>query len=120
LTFRVATDKQGSKLVRWAAVEAVQRSSEPAVDQIRARIAERRGRPGHPTGRNIAKVAAARVLLKLVFYGLRDGEIRAGHHLAARPAPAGHCDRGVSRSPSSWTRDRPPTDPRPRAAWPRN
>jgi transposase len=69
--------KQGSKLVRWAAVEAVQRSSEPAVDQIRTRIADRRGRPGQRTGRNIAKVAAARVLLKLVYYGLRDGEIRA-------------------------------------------
>ena len=72
--------KQGSKLVRWAAVEAVQRSSEPAVAAIRTRIADRRGRPGRPgqrTGRNIAKVAAARVLLKLVYYGLRDGQIRA-------------------------------------------
>jgi transposase len=69
--------KQGSKLVRWAAVEAVQRSSEPAVAQIRTRIADRRGRPGQRTGRNIAKVAAARVLLKLVYYGLRDGQIRA-------------------------------------------
>jgi len=68
--------KQGSKLVRWAAVEAVQRSSEPAVAAIRTRIAERRGRPGQRTGRNIAKVAAARVLLKLVYYGLRDGQIR--------------------------------------------
>jgi hypothetical protein len=27
-------------------------------------------------GRNIAKVAAARRLLTLVYYGLRDGEIR--------------------------------------------
>jgi hypothetical protein len=35
----------------------------------RHRIAERRG-----TG--IAKVAAARKLLTLVYYGLRDGEIR--------------------------------------------
>ena len=32
--------KQGSKLVRWAAVEAVQRSSEPAVAAIRTRIAD--------------------------------------------------------------------------------
>jgi transposase len=69
--------KQGSTLVRWAAVEAVQRSSEPAVAGIRTRIGERRGRPGQRTGRNIAKVAAARVLLKLVYYGLRDGQIRA-------------------------------------------
>jgi hypothetical protein len=28
------------------------------------------------TARNIAKVAAARTLLTLVFYGLRDGETR--------------------------------------------
>ena len=63
--------------MRWAAVEAVQRSSEPAVAAIRTRIADRRGRPGQRTGRNIAKVAAARVLLKLVYYGLRDGQIRA-------------------------------------------
>ena len=41
---------------------------------LRERVAARRGR-------NIGKVAAARKLLTLVFYGLRDGEIRA---LAAR------------------------------------
>jgi transposase len=79
--------KQGSKLVRWAAVEAVQRSSEPAVTEIRTRIADRRGRPGQRTGRNIAKVAAARILLRLVYYGLRDGEIRALSH--RRPTPVG-------------------------------
>ena len=54
------------------------------VAAIRTRIAERRGRPGQRTGRNIAKVAAARVLLKLVYYGLRDGQIRALDR--ARPA----------------------------------
>lgn len=69
--------KQGSKLVRWAAVEAVQRSSEPKIVEIRTRICDRRGRPGQRTGRSIAKVAAARVLLTLVYYGLRDGHIRA-------------------------------------------
>ena len=37
------------------------------------RIAERRGR-------NIARVAAARKLLTLVYYGLRDGEIRCLAH----------------------------------------
>ena len=36
----------------------------------RARIAERRGR-------NVATVAVARKLLTLVYYGLRDGTIRA-------------------------------------------
>lgn len=62
--------KQGSKLVRWAAVEAVQLL--PVDFWLRAdreRIAARRGR-------NIAKVAAARKLLTLVYYGLRDGEVR--------------------------------------------
>jgi transposase len=55
--------KQGSKLVRWAAVEAIQR--QPAGSKIsvdRKRIEARRGR-------NIAKVAAARKLLTLVFTG---------------------------------------------------
>jgi hypothetical protein len=36
----------------------------------RTRIAERRGR-------NIASIAVARRLLTLVYYGLRDGHIRA-------------------------------------------
>jgi hypothetical protein len=45
------------------------------------RIVERRG----GTGKNLAKVAAARKLLTLVYYGLRDGEIRC---LAARAARA--------------------------------
>jgi hypothetical protein len=43
------------------------------------RIVERRG----GTGKNLAKVAAARKLLCLVYYGLRDGQIRC---LAARAA----------------------------------
>ena len=62
--------KQGSRLVRWAAVDAVarQRGDTP----IRAhhhRVADRRGT-------NIGRVAAARKLITLVYYGLRDGEIR--------------------------------------------
>jgi transposase len=61
--------KQGNQLVRWAAVEAVQRVYGGAVGATRARLAERRGV-------NIAKVAAARKLLILVYYGLRDGHIR--------------------------------------------
>ena len=61
--------KQGNRLVRWAAVEAVQRVSGGPVGATRARLAERRGV-------NIAKVAAARKLLTLVYYGLRDGHIR--------------------------------------------
>ena len=64
--------KQGSTLVRWAAVEAVQRIPDSAgwLVATRAQITERRGR-------NIATVAVARRLLTLVYYGLRDGHIRA-------------------------------------------
>jgi transposase len=67
--------KQGNHLVRWAAVEAVQRLYGGPIGHTRARLTERRGA-------NIAKVAAARKLLTLVFYGLRDGHIRC----LARPA----------------------------------
>jgi transposase len=63
--------KQGSKAVRWAAIEAVQRHpTTPKIAADKQRIEARRGR-------NIAKVAAARKLLTLVYYGLRDGHIRA-------------------------------------------
>jgi transposase len=67
--------KQGNRLVRWAAVEAVQRLRGGVIGQARTRIGERRGA-------NIGKVAAARKLLTLVYYGLRDGHIRC----LARPA----------------------------------
>ncbi len=63
--------KQGSRLVRWAAIEAVSRQHGGTFLQADYhRIAERRN------NRNIARVAAARKLLTLVYYGLRDGEIR--------------------------------------------
>ena len=66
--------KQGSKLVRWAAVEAIQRQPDTTKIALdRQRIEARRGR-------NIAKIAAARKLLTLVYYGLRDGHIRALAH----------------------------------------
>jgi transposase len=63
--------KQGSRLVRWAAIEAVARyhGGAPFRDRFEA-IAERRGR-------NRANVAIARKVLTLVYYGLRDGEIRS-------------------------------------------
>jgi transposase len=66
--------KQGSRLVRWAAIEAVQRTPNSAgwLVATRARLTEARGR-------NIATTAVARRLLALVFYGLRDGHIRALH-----------------------------------------
>jgi transposase len=63
--------KQGPRLVRWAAVEAIsrQRGGTHLQGDYR-RIAERRN------SRAIARVAVARKLLTLVYYGLRDGEIR--------------------------------------------
>jgi transposase len=68
--------KQGSRLVRWAAVEAVQRAGEHTrVGAYRIRIGDRRGR-------NIGTVAAARELIELVYYALRDGTVRR----LARPA----------------------------------
>jgi transposase len=63
--------KQVSKLVRWAAIEAVQRH------QSTAKIAADKDRIEARRGKNIAKVAAARKLLTLIYYGLRDGHIRA-------------------------------------------
>jgi transposase len=62
--------KQGSNLVRWAAIEAVVSYHGGApIAPTYERVAARRGMM-------IARVAAARKLLCLVYYGLRDGEIR--------------------------------------------
>ena len=61
--------KQGSRLVRWAAVEAAQKTGDFLKSDFR-RIAERRN------NNKIARVAVARKILTLVYYGLRDGEIR--------------------------------------------
>ena len=67
---RGSITKQGSRLLRWAAIEAVSKNhGGDIIKDFHRQVAERRGR-------NIAKVAAARKLLTLVFYGLRDGEIR--------------------------------------------
>ncbi|MGH4021153.1 MAG: transposase [Pseudonocardiaceae bacterium] len=62
--------KQGSKPVRWAALEAVQRvGAHTRIGAYRDTVAQRRGR-------NQGKVAAARELLECVYYGLRDHHIR--------------------------------------------
>jgi len=62
--------KQGSRLVRWAAVEAVQRAGKDSrLGAHRDRVAARRGR-------NIGTVAAARELVELVYYALRDHTVR--------------------------------------------
>ena len=72
--------KQGSPLVRWAAVEAV----------AAATAARRRSWPTstaspNAAARPIARVAAARKVLTLVYYGLRDGR----DPLPRRPARGG-------------------------------
>jgi len=74
--------KQGSRLLRWALIEAIQRARAGSwPGDVRDAIIARRGRQA----RNIAKVAAARRLLTLVYYGLRDGQIRC----LTEPALAG-------------------------------
>ena len=73
--------KQGSRILRWALTEAVQHQPDGTRPrQAKEAIVARRG----PDARNIAKTAAARVLLTQVFYALRDGHVRsAGHSPAA-------------------------------------
>ncbi len=57
----------------WALIEAIQRIPKDCViGGVKAAIIARRGKEA----KNIAKVAAARHLLTLVFYGMRDGQIR--------------------------------------------
>ncbi len=69
--------KQGSRLVRWAAVESVQILPKTStLGQLRDRVAARRGR-------NIGVVAAARRQIEFVYYALRDHHVRALHTPAA-------------------------------------
>jgi len=69
--------KQGSRLIRWAAVESVQILPKISrVGQIRDGVAARRGH-------NIGVVAAARRQLEYVYYALRDHHVRALHTPAA-------------------------------------
>jgi len=71
--------KQGSRMLRWALVEAIQHQPDRTRPrQVRDAIIARRGEEA----RNIAKTAAARVQLTQVFYALRDGHVRS----AGRPA----------------------------------
>ena len=66
--------KQGSRLLRWAAIEAVSGAArDRQVAAVKARVGARRGH-------NVGRVAAGRHLLTLVYYGLRDGEIRCLAH----------------------------------------
>jgi transposase len=73
--------KQGSRILRWAVCEAIQRQPDGTRPrQVKDGIIARRG----TEARNTAKIAAARELLTLVFYGMRDGCIRR----AVRPGQA--------------------------------
>jgi transposase len=67
--------KQGSRLVRWAAIESVKILPDTSyIGAVREKVAHRHG------NRNIGAVAAARKQLQLVFYGLRDHQVRALRH----------------------------------------
>ena len=69
-TRRGRISKQGSRLVRATLIEGISRYHGGSVlDTQYPKIAKRRGR-------NKARVALARKVLTLVYYGLRDGEIR--------------------------------------------
>jgi transposase len=72
--------RQGSRALRWALVEAAQTAALGGgpMRETFERIAKRRGR-------KIAKVAVARKIGALCYYGLRDGEIRC---LASRCRPS--------------------------------
>jgi len=65
--------KQGSRLVRWAAVESVKTLGPTSVTgAYKKQVADRRGK-------NIGTVAAARKQVEFVFYALRDHHVRALH-----------------------------------------
>jgi len=68
--------KQGSRLVRWAAVEAAQRqgSGTKLREDFRRITANHGDTPG---ARKVARAAVARKIVTLVYFGLRDGTIRS-------------------------------------------
>ena len=90
--------KQGSRLLRSAAVEGCQRAREPYLVNKRRAVIERRGKGAQ----HIATVAAARHMIKVVYYTMRDGHARcldAPVPAASRAGPT----RGVrARSLSAW------------------
>ncbi len=74
--------KQGSRLIRWAAIESVKAlPTTSTVGQLRDRVGARRGR-------NIGAVAAARRQVEYVFYALRDHHVRALRRPADVASPA--------------------------------
>lgn len=83
--------KQGSKLVRWAAVESVKRiGTYTVVGAYKAQVADRRGK-------NVGTVAAARKQIELVYYALRDHHVRALYPPGSpRRHPAGGAGAGAA------------------------
>jgi len=80
--------KQGSRLVRWAAVEAVaHQRGDTALRAHQHRVADRRGK-------SIGRVAAARKLVTLVYYGLKR-----------RRGPLPGPGRGVTPGPDAAWRE---------------
>ena len=79
-------------MLRWALIEAIQRvPADTVTGAIKDAIIARRGKQA----RSIAKVAAARRLLTLVFYGLRDGQIRCLSKPAGGSAPTTRAARAA-------------------------
>ncbi len=87
--------RNAGQLCSWAGLAPRHRESDikvarkrapadPAAGAVKAGIIARRGKEA----RNIAKAAAARRLLTLIFYGLRDGQIRCLHRSPASPPAA--------------------------------
>jgi hypothetical protein len=69
-SFDQGITKKGSKLLRWALIESIScYHGGPHLAVEFHRLADRRGK-------NKARVAIARRVLTLAYYGLRDGEIR--------------------------------------------
>lgn len=90
--------RQGSRILRWAVIEAVQWQPAGARSrQVKDAVIARRGREA----KNIAKVATARELLCDVFYAMRDGRVRRAPRPGRREAapypprqPAGEHAKG--------------------------
>ncbi len=100
--------RQGSSILRWAVIEAathVATRGGPLRDRFE-RIAKRRGR-------KVARVAVARQILTLCYYGLRDGEIRClkasrpgePNESLGDPAPAEPAS-ALDRAPGAGTQPR--------------
>ena len=78
--------KQGSRLVRWAAVEAAQHQAHGT--KLRADFARITTNHGDTQGaRKVARVAVTRKIVTLCYYGLRDGTIRSRAIEAASADP---------------------------------